>query len=96
MGIGTALNAAHYPAAVTEVIGVDTNRGMERIARRRIARARVPIELRYTDGGRLPFEDGAFDTVVATWTLCSVGPVAELLADLRRVVKPEEIGRAHV
>lgn len=89
VGIGTALNAAHYPEAVTEVIGVDTNRGMERIARRRIARARVPVELRYTDGGPLPFDAARFDTVVTTWTLCSVRDVPGLLAELRRVLVPD-------
>lgn len=89
LGIGTALNAVHYPRAVTELVGVDTNRGMERAARRRIADASMPVELRYTEGGPLPFDTASFATVVTTWTLCSVREVGAALAELRRVLEPD-------
>ena len=89
VGFGTGLNLEHYPSSVTELIGIDTNPGMEPIARRSIARASVNAEVRYTDGGRLPFDDHTFDAVVTTWTLCSVSDVSGTLRDIRRVLKPD-------
>lgn len=88
IGFGTGLNLRAYPAAVTELVGLDANVGMEPIARRRIASAHVPASLVYSAGGRLPFDDRSFDAVVTTWTLCSVGDPAALLADVGRVLGP--------
>ena len=93
VGFGTGLNIDHYPSSVTELIGIDTNRGMEAIARRRITHASMSAAVTYTDGGRLPFADRTFDTVVTTWTLCSVADVAGVLVDIRRVLKLD--GRFH-
>src|SRR5450432_2648657 len=44
IGFGTGLNAAHYPREVERVVAVDTNPGVERLARKRIDAASVPIE----------------------------------------------------
>ena len=55
----------------------------------RIARVSFPIERRAlrADGG-LPFDAGRFDTVVTTWTLCSIPEVGAALREMRRVLKP--------
>jgi len=89
VGFGTGLNASHYPREVTRVVGIDTNPGVERLARARIAAAPVPIEFRLASAERLPFGDHSFDTVVTTLTLCSVRDVERALAEIRRVLSPD-------
>ena len=93
IGFGSGLNAPHYPPTVTELVGLDVNAGMEPLARARLGEATVPTELVYVDGTSLPFDDGSFDSVVTTWTLCSVPDVDALLAEAARVLGPE--GRFH-
>lgn len=88
IGFGTGLNAAHYPREVERVVALDTNPGVERLARKRIDMASVPIEFQLGSGERLPFEDGTFDTVVTTLVLCSVSDVQGALAEIRRVLAP--------
>jgi ubiquinone/menaquinone biosynthesis C-methylase UbiE len=61
----------------------------DRVARR-VTRVAFPVEQMQLDAsGRLPFEDDTFDTVVSTWTLCSIGDLPAALAEVRRVMKPE-------
>ena len=42
----------------------------------------------FLDAARLPFEAEHFDTVVSTWTLCTIPDVAAALAEVCRVLKP--------
>ena len=89
LGIGGGLNLAFYnPAKVTGVFGVDPSEGL----RERAARAPRPyglkVEVRDGTAEALPFEDASFDSVVCTFTLCSVQAPAEALAEARRVLKP--------
>ena len=88
IGFGTGLNAPHYPSDVGRVMALDSNPGVERLARKRIGAATVPIEFRLGTGERLPFEERAFDTVVTTLVLCSVSDVESALAEIRRVLSP--------
>jgi ubiquinone/menaquinone biosynthesis C-methylase UbiE len=89
VGFGTGLNAPHYPAQVEHVAALDTNPGVEGLARKRIALATVPIELQLASGEALPFEDRSFDTVVTTLVLCSIPTVERALSEIRRVLKPD-------
>jgi ubiquinone/menaquinone biosynthesis C-methylase UbiE len=61
---------------------------MLRHARARIAEARVPVDLHAAGAESVPFDDDRFDTVVITWTLCTVGDPAATLAEVRRVLRP--------
>jgi SAM-dependent methyltransferase len=88
IGFGTGLNAPHYPREVESVIGIDSNPGVERLARKRIGAASVPIEFQLGSGDRLPFGDLTFDTVVTTFVLCSVSDAADALIEIRRVLAP--------
>jgi ubiquinone/menaquinone biosynthesis C-methylase UbiE len=88
LGIGGGLNLAFYdPVQVASVTGVDPSEGLRRKA---LAAARPPglsVEVRDGVAESLPFEDGAFDTIVCTFTLCSVRDPARVLAEARRVLK---------
>jgi SAM-dependent methyltransferase len=57
-------------------------------ARKRIGDARVPVSLVRASAERLPFADAQFDTVVMTWTLCSIPNPSAALVEMRRVLKP--------
>jgi SAM-dependent methyltransferase len=88
IGFGTGRNAAYYPPDVERVVALDSNPGVERLARKRIEAAPVPIEFLLGAGERLPFENGSFDTVVTTLVLCSVSDVDSALAEVQRVLAP--------
>lgn len=96
LGIGTGLNLEHYPTAAQHIDGVDPNPGMHSLARRTLedlggkeAEGGLPdIALHEARGEALPFPDGAFDTAVSTWTLCSVEEPAAVFAEIHRVLAP--------
>lgn len=90
IGFGTGLNLPCYPSEVTRLTAIDSETMLPGRVADRIAKARVQVErLQLDAGGRLPFEDDAFDGVVTTFTLCSIADVASALAEIRRVLKPE-------
>ena len=89
IGFGTGLNLPHYPAQIQTLAALDANPGMSRLARRRILEADVQVEHAVINAERLPMPDASFDTVVSTWTLCSIANVEHALAEIRRVLKPD-------
>jgi ubiquinone/menaquinone biosynthesis C-methylase UbiE len=88
IGFGTGLNLPHYPRKVHQLTAVDPSAGMTRRARRRIQRSGITVDLRAAGGEQLPFDDGAFDCVVSTLTLCSIDAVERALAEVYRVLRP--------
>ena len=63
-------------------------RRARKLARKRLATARVPVEFIGLDGQSLPLDDESVDNAVSTWTLCTIPDVAAALAEVRRVLKP--------
>jgi SAM-dependent methyltransferase len=88
IGFGTGLNLPHYPASVRRITIVEPNAGMQRLARQRIEQTGIEVDCRGLEAGRLPFEAGSFDTVVSTFTLCSIAEVEQALAEVARVLRP--------
>jgi ubiquinone/menaquinone biosynthesis C-methylase UbiE len=90
VGFGTALNLKLYSSGVRSVTGVDPMDVSEvpKVSER-MAQATFPVEHRVlrADGG-LPFDAGRFDTVITTWTLCTIPDPGAALAEMRRVLKP--------
>ena len=90
VGFGTGLNLALYPPDVKSVTGVDplVTEGVAAVEER-IAEAPFPVERHplAADGG-LPFDAGRFDTVITTWTLCSIPDAPAALTEMRRVLRP--------
>ena len=89
IGFGTGLNLSCYPSGVTRLTLIDPAKHLSRKVARRIAAAGFPIEMAHLDAARLPFEPARFDTVVSTWTLCTIPQVEAALAEVRRVLKPD-------
>lgn len=88
IGFGSGLNIPHYPVTTRELTAVDPNPGMRRYAEPRIAASQIKVERCELSGEVLPMEDAGFDTVVSTWTLCSIENVEQALAEIYRVLKP--------
>ncbi len=88
IGFGTGLNLSCYPDQVERLALIDPVRLLSRRVAKRIAAAPMPVEQAYLDAEHLPFDAGRFDTVVSTWTLCTIPDVASALSEVRRVLKP--------
>ena len=89
IGFGSGLNLPFYPKNVARLTAVDINPGMEKFARKVMADSPVKVELLVINGEELPFEDQSFDTVVSTWTLCSIEKIDQALREVRRVLRPD-------
>lgn len=88
IGIGTGLNLRYYdPAKVTRLIGVDPAAQMQTLAQQRSAYLEFPIEMVAVDVQGIHADDGRFDTIVMTFTLCSIGDPLPALREMRRVLR---------
>lgn len=89
IGFGTGLNLAYYPSdRVRQITTVDINSGMNKLAQKRIAASPIPVDFQVLNGENLPMADCTFDTVVSTWTLCSIRQLDRAIAEIHRVLKP--------
>jgi ubiquinone/menaquinone biosynthesis C-methylase UbiE len=88
IGIGSGLNLPYYPAAVREVIGLDPSTQLLTMARRAADHAVVPVSFIEDTAEAIPLDSGSIDTVVTTWTLCSIHRSEQALREMRRILKP--------
>lgn len=89
LGIGGGLNLAFYdPASVVNVTGVDPSEGLRQIAQAAPRAAGLKVEVLAGEAENLPFDAASFDTIVCTFTLCSVRSPQAALAEARRVLRP--------
>jgi len=88
IGVGSGLNLPLYGPAVTRVVGLDPSTELLRLASRRAGDVVIPVSLLRASAEHLPLADALFDTIVMTWTLCSIpNPIAALM-EMRRVLRP--------
>lgn len=88
IGFGTGLNLPHYPSRVERIVTVDVNPGMNAIAQKKLQQSPITVDLRVLNGEALPMAENTFDSVVSTWTLCSINRVEQALSEIYRVLKP--------
>jgi ubiquinone/menaquinone biosynthesis C-methylase UbiE len=88
LGIGSGLNLPLYGPAVQRVIGLDPSADLLRRAGEAATEASCPVHLLRATAEAIPLRDGSVDTVVMTWTLCSLGDARAGLAEARRVLRP--------
>ena len=89
IGIGSGLNLPYYSPEVQRVYGVDPSLELQRMARKRAAAGRLPVEfLAQSAEQPLPLPNASIDSVVVTWALCSIPDVSPALQQMRRVLKP--------
>jgi len=88
VGFGSGLNLPHYPAEVTRLYALDPARLGRKLAAERLSRAPFPVEFLDLQNTRIPLPDEAVDTVVTTWTLCTIPKVRDALQEMMRVLIP--------
>mgnify|MGYP001822874005 FL=1 len=89
MGVGSGLNLPYYDAArVTQLHALDPSPELWRLAAERVDRARIAVEYLEAGAEAVPLGDRSVDTVVITYTLCTLPDVAGALAEARRVLRP--------
>lgn len=88
IGFGTGLNLEYYPPSISKITVIDNNPGMRRRAQKRLRSLKIKVDYQLLSGERLPFPAEAFDSVVSTFTLCSIKNVFQALSEVRRILKP--------
>jgi ubiquinone/menaquinone biosynthesis C-methylase UbiE len=88
IGAGSGLNFPFYGATVTSVIGLEPSPSLLRMARAQASSAEVPITLLDASAEAIPLDSDSIDTVVTTWTLCTIPNAPLALAEMRRVLRP--------
>lgn len=89
VGIGTGLNLPFYDASkVNSIVGVDPGLSMHPLALKRSQAAGIAVELVGLSAERLPLADASFDSIVCTYTLCTIPDPVTALREMRRVLAP--------
>lgn len=88
LGAGTGLNLAHYPDTIEELTLVEPDRHKAEILAGRASTLGIDPEVVRAPAEFLPFDDGRFDTVVATLVFCTVGDPEAAAAEVGRVLRP--------
>ena len=88
IGFGTGLNLSYYPQELEKLVTIDSNPGVNKLAQKRIQSSSITVDNRILNGENLPMADDTFDSVVSTFTLCSIAKVEEALKQVYRVLKP--------
>ena len=89
IGFGTGANLPYYPAEVGRIDIVEPDAAIGERAAKHIAASGREVLTHRLSAERLPFAAGSFDTVVSTFTLCSIPDVSSALAEVRRVLRPD-------
>jgi ubiquinone/menaquinone biosynthesis C-methylase UbiE len=89
IGVGPGVNFVHYdPARVNKVYALEPNPGMIRLAEQQRRGTELDVEFLSLPGERIPLEDSSVNTVVSTFTLCTIAGVVEAIRGIRRVLRP--------
>jgi len=89
IGFGSGLNLPFYDRdKVRHIWGLEPSEGMRRLCRGSISKSELDVELIDLPGEEIPLDDDSVDTVLVTYTLCTIPEVAVALQGMRRVLKP--------
>lgn len=88
IGVGSGLNLPFYGASVREVLALEPSAQLIRMARRWQSASRMPVRFIEAGAEAIPIESESVDTVVTTWTLCTIPRAVEALAEMRRILRP--------
>jgi ubiquinone/menaquinone biosynthesis C-methylase UbiE len=89
VGVGSGLNIPIYGPAVQKLYALDPSPELLRMARRRATHASFSVEILERSAEDIPLADESVDTVVTTWTLCSIPDAARALREMRRVLRSD-------
>jgi ubiquinone/menaquinone biosynthesis C-methylase UbiE len=86
IGVGSGLNLPLYTNRATEILGLDPHPKLLAMASQKPRS--IPSRLIEGSAESIPLDDATIDTVVTTWSLCTIPDVVAALAEMRRVIKP--------
>ncbi len=87
IGIGSGLNLPFYDKSV-HVTGLDPSLELQAYARESANKEGVDVDFIGLSGENIPADNNSFDTIVMTWTLCTIPDPTQALSEIRRVLKP--------
>jgi len=93
LGFGTGLNLDYFPDSVGQLEGLDISPELFEKAEQRIRQSGINVTQHLGCASELPFEDHSFDTVVCSWTLCSVVDIDGAIREIKRVLKRSGVFR---
>jgi len=88
IGIGAGPNLKFYPPRVKQILALEPSTKLTEMARRRATDSSICVTFLEASAEAIPLEGSSVDTVVMTWTLCSIADASEALREMRRVLKP--------
>jgi SAM-dependent methyltransferase len=89
IGAGSGANFNHYdPAQVRKLYALEPNPGMIRLAERQRRKTKLNIEFLDLPGERIPLEDSTIDTVISTFTLCTIPGITDAIRGIAHVLRP--------
>ncbi len=89
IGMGSGLNLPFYnPDRIEFVWGLDPSEGLMKMAEQKATHLPFQVRLTAISGEAIPLENKSVDTVVVTYTLCSIPDVSKALQEMHRVLKP--------
>ena len=88
IGVGSGLNLPFYSDRASHIVGLDPSFELLAMARDVAKRSAVPVSFLNGSAEAIPLPDKSIDTVVTTWTLCSIPEVERALAEVRRILRP--------
>jgi ubiquinone/menaquinone biosynthesis C-methylase UbiE len=86
IGIGSGLNLPFYGSEAREILGLDPHPALLKMASGKVSI--VPTKIVGGSAESIPLEDASVDTIVTTWTLCTIPDVSAALREMSRVLKP--------
>ncbi len=90
VGIGSGLNLPHYdPSRVQKIWGLDPSNQLIKVAKERAGKMPFDVEFIEQSGEDIPIENNSMDSVLVTYTLCSIPDVLKALNEINRVLKPD-------
>jgi len=89
IGFGSGLNIPSYTAGVEHLFGLEPSQVLCDKAAELAADAPFPVDILTSPAESIPLEAGEIDTVVSSWTLCSVDDIEKSLEEIRRVLSPD-------
>ncbi len=88
IGLGSGLNVPFYSTTVRALYGLEPSAALQRMAKKRMDRAPFVVTLITGSAEAIPLDDDGIDSVVTTWTLCTIGDPLRALNEMMRVLKP--------
>lgn len=87
IGFGSGLNLPYYSESVTGLYALDPSLEGRKLAEKRLANVRFPVEFIGLRGEEIPLQDEMVDAVLSTWTLCTIPGVGQALSEVHRILK---------